>query len=45
MCCESCPDYEECAARDRLKNNCCGRCPDYNSCFGIDEDDKKEEYD
>lgn len=45
MCCESCPDYEDCAARDRLKDGCCKKCPDYNMCFPAEEshDDETEE--
>lgn len=44
MCCESCPEYEECAAKNKLKDDCCGRCPDYGSCFAADEDNEEEGY-
>lgn len=44
MCCESCPEYEECAAKNKLKDDCCGRCPDYVSCFAADEDNEEEGY-
>ena len=44
MCCESCPEYEECAAKNKLKDDCCRRCPDYDSCFAADEDNEEEGY-
>ncbi len=41
MCCESCPEYEECAAKNKLKDDCCKRCPDHDSCFAADEDNEE----
>jgi len=43
MCCESCPDYEECAINNRLRNKCCDKCPDYNVCFGNDKPEEEDE--
>lgn len=40
MCCETCPEYEECAVKDKLKESCCKRCPDHEFCFSQDENDE-----
>ena len=37
MCCESCPKYEDCLVKDKIKDNCCTVCPDYDSCFSFEE--------
>lgn len=47
MCCEICPEYEDCEKVERLKNYCCEECPDYEACMGeIREDfyDFEEDY-
>ena len=32
MCCDICPQHEECEAGNRLKENCCRQCPEYEYC-------------
>lgn len=43
MCCETCPEYEECAAKNRLKDDCCKKCPDYEQCYERDFGDEDYE--
>ena len=43
MCCESCPNYEECAVNEKLKEKCCPKCPDYDACFGREDEPDEEE--
>lgn len=37
MCCEECPEYEQCEEHNYLKDNCCLKCPEYYSCVGADD--------
>lgn len=39
MCCDICPKYLECEAKNRLKDECCSQCPEYNYCQGEDRDE------
>ena len=32
MCCDTCPRYQECEEKNRLKDKCCRQCPDYDYC-------------
>lgn len=44
MCCDSCPKYEECSVKDRLRDDCCKVCPDYGNCYP-DEEEERENLD
>jgi len=39
MCCEICPDYNDCEMTGYLKENCCEECPDYEECMGQVKED------
>jgi|YelNatPaOPRAMG01_1025707.scaffolds.fasta_scaffold01858_5 hypothetical protein len=39
MCCEICPDYNDCEMAGYLKENCCEECPDYEECMGQVKED------
>ena len=39
MCCELCPQYHDCAARDKLKERCCKICPDIESCYPAEDEE------
>lgn len=33
MCCRACPGYEECRAKQSLRDDCCERCPYFVACM------------
>jgi len=45
MCCELCSQYDDCAAKNKLKERCCKICPDYDSCYPADEEEEDKDLD
>ncbi len=45
MCCEICPDYNNCEMEGYLKENCCEECPDYEECMGLVKEGFEEDFD
>lgn len=44
MCCEVCPDYNDCKLEGILKDNCCEECPDYEECMGQIKEEEDEDF-
>lgn len=54
MCCELCPEFEECEHYSEWPEYCCPKCPEYEDCpirldmayteFGDDEDAEDPEF-
>lgn len=42
MCCELCPQYEDCLEINELNPDCCPECPDYEKCIEESEDEEED---